>query len=103
MGRTNQEARRSACCRALTALRQNPWLSMSIPTGLGDMRNVLLVRTCAALIGIGGSWGTLSEIPLGVSAGKPVYVVNGWPQPADGVTHLHDAAEAVRQALAELS
>ncbi|MFD0450212.1 TIGR00725 family protein [Rhodococcus aetherivorans] len=50
----------------------NPYLTVSIPTGLGEMRNALLVRTCEALIAVGGSWGTLSEIALAVRTGVPV-------------------------------
>src|SRR5688572_20488179 len=37
-------------------------LSVAIPTGLGEARNVLVVRSADALIAIGGEFGTLSEI-----------------------------------------
>lgn len=40
----------------------NPYLSYAIPTGLGHLRNALVVAACDALIAIGGGYGTLSEI-----------------------------------------
>src|SRR5205823_5099641 len=40
----------------------NPHLSVAVPTGLGEGRNVLLVRASDALVAVGGGFGTLSEI-----------------------------------------
>lgn len=56
----------------------NPWVSVAIPTGLGEARNVLLVRAAHALVAIGGGWGTLSEIALALRAGKPVVGLDTW-------------------------
>jgi uncharacterized protein (TIGR00725 family) len=56
----------------------NDHLSVSLPTGLGQMRNALLVNAADGLISIGGSWGTLSEIALATRAGKPVVCLHGW-------------------------
>jgi uncharacterized protein (TIGR00725 family) len=52
--------------------------SVEIPTGLGEMRNALVVRSADALIAVGGSWGTLSEIALARRTGIPVVCVGGW-------------------------
>ena len=56
----------------------NEYLSVALPTGLGEMRNGLVVRVCDAVIAIGGSWGTWSEIALAKRTGKPTVVINGW-------------------------
>ncbi|MDR5708754.1 MAG: TIGR00725 family protein, partial [Armatimonadota bacterium] len=40
----------------------NPYLTIPIPTGMGEGRNVLVVRASHALIAIGGWYGTLVEI-----------------------------------------
>ncbi|GAA5162158.1 TIGR00725 family protein [Ornithinimicrobium tianjinense] len=53
----------------------HPLLTLSVPTGLGEMRNALLVRSCDAVIGVGMSWGTLSEVALAVRTGVPVVLV----------------------------
>ena len=50
----------------------NPFLTVSVPTGLGELRNGLIVRSSEALIAIGGGWGTLSEIALAARTGVPV-------------------------------
>jgi uncharacterized protein (TIGR00725 family) len=49
-----------------------------VPTDLGEGRNVLVVRSADAIIAIGGSWGTLSEIALARRTGVPVVCLDGW-------------------------
>lgn len=56
----------------------NPHLDVALPTGLGEARNALVVRAAGAVIAVGGSWGTLSEIALACRAGKPVVALYGW-------------------------
>jgi uncharacterized protein (TIGR00725 family) len=52
--------------------------TVAIPTGLGQLRNGLVINSADGVIAIGGSWGTLSEIALARRAGKPVVVLRGW-------------------------
>ncbi|MFP4497320.1 MAG: TIGR00725 family protein [Vulcanimicrobiota bacterium] len=59
-------------------LGQNPYLTYSIPTGLGEARNTLVVRACQALIAVEGSFGTLSEIAFALKLGRPVIGLNTW-------------------------
>ncbi len=56
----------------------NPYLTVALPTGIGELRNGLVVKASDAVIAIGGSWGTLSEIALAMRTGKPIVVINGW-------------------------
>ena len=66
-------------------------VSLALPTGLGEGRNLLIVRACAALIAIGGAYGTLSEIALALRIGKPVVGLSTWSiQPPGG--HIDDPA-----------
>jgi hypothetical protein len=58
-------------------------LTVSVPTGLGELRNALVIRTADAVIAVGGSWGTLSELGLAMRAGTPTVVLGGW--------HLRDS------------
>ena len=60
----------------------NEYISIVIPTGMGHARNNMIVATADGVIGVGGSWGTLSELAIAVKMGKPVAVLNGWS--ADG-------------------
>ena len=56
----------------------NPYLSCSVVTGLGEARNVLVVKSSQALIAVDGSYGTLSEIALANAAGIPVVGLCSW-------------------------
>lgn len=55
-----------------------PGLTVALTTGLGELRNGLLVRAVDALVCVGGSWGTLSELALAVRTGVPVVAVRTW-------------------------
>jgi hypothetical protein len=48
-----------------------------LPTGLGELRNGLLVRVSDVVVAVGSSWGTLSEVALACRTGVPV-VLLGW-------------------------
>jgi uncharacterized protein (TIGR00725 family) len=54
------------------------FLDISIPSGMGEMRNALVVRAADAVIAIHGEYGTLSEIALALKTGKPVIGLNTW-------------------------
>ena len=75
----------------------NSWVTVAVPTGLGELRNGLVVRAADALIAVGGGYGTLSEIALALKAGKRVAGVETWDIP--GVVACPDAAAAVAAVL----
>ena len=56
----------------------NEHLTLSIPTGLGELRNGLIVRSVDGVIAVGGSWGTLSELALAQRTGVAVVSIAGW-------------------------
>lgn len=56
----------------------NEHLTVALATGLGQLRNGLLVRSCDGLVAVGGGWGTMSEIALALRTGRPVAVLRGW-------------------------
>lgn len=51
----------------------NPYLTVAIPTGLGEMRNALIARSSLCLVAVGGGMGTVSEMAFGLKLGKPVF------------------------------
>ena len=75
----------------------NPYVKIPIVTGLSHARNVVLVRSCQALISISGSHGTLSEIALALKMWKPVIGLNTWENLAD-VHYVSTPEEAVEKA-----
>src|SRR5438445_383661 len=50
----------------------NPYIDVPLATGMGEMRNALIVRAAQAAIAIGGGWGTLSEIAMAQRIKTPV-------------------------------
>lgn len=60
-------------------LEANPWLTIPLATAMGESRNALVVRAGEAVVAIGGSWGTLSEIALARKMGHPVVLLGEPP------------------------
>jgi uncharacterized protein (TIGR00725 family) len=56
----------------------NQWVTIAIPTGLGELRNGLVVRCADAVIAVGGAYGTLSEVALALKTGVPVIGLETW-------------------------
>jgi len=86
----------------------NSYLTIAIPTGLGDARNVLVARAGQAVIAIGGAYGTLSEIALALEAGRRVVGLGTWEardhsENELGILSSKDPEEAVELALSELA
>ncbi len=75
----------------------NPHLSISLPTGMGQARNVLIVTAAESVIAIGEGWGTLSEIALARRLGRPVVTLDSWS--LNGLDSVGSPADAVRRAL----
>jgi uncharacterized protein (TIGR00725 family) len=63
-----------------------PGVTIPIATGVGHLRNALIVRSCDAIIAIGGGFGTLSEMAFGLVLGKPVVALNSWSVTRPGET-----------------
>ncbi len=82
-------------------------VSMAIPTGMGEMRNALIVRACPVIIAIGGAYGTLSEVALALRMGRPVIGLDTWEIrapggefPDPGIRRAGSAEQAVTMAFA---
>ncbi|MBO8126788.1 MAG: TIGR00725 family protein [Firmicutes bacterium] len=56
----------------------NPYVDIPICTGMGlDTRSAILVKSCDALIMLGGGNGTLTELSLAYTSGRPVVILRG--------------------------
>jgi len=75
----------------------HPAHTFLLPTGLGELRNGLLVRAADAVLAVGCSWGTLSEIALARRTGVPLVLVDPWDLPADVGAVASDARDAVEE------
>ena len=61
-----------------TRQMSNPYVQIPIVTGMSYARNVIVVRSAQAVIAIGGSYGTLSEIGHALQSGIPVIGLKTW-------------------------
>ena len=75
----------------------NPHLTVSLPSGMGQARNVLIVTAAESVIAIGEGWGTLSEIAIARRLGRPVVALDSWS--VKGLEAVDTPADAVRRAL----
>jgi uncharacterized protein (TIGR00725 family) len=75
----------------------NEWVQIALPTGLGDVRNPLVVRAADAIIAVGGAYGTLSEIAHALNAGIGVVGYDTWG--IEGIEAADTPAGAVERAL----
>jgi uncharacterized protein (TIGR00725 family) len=93
-------------------LRESPDLTVTVRTGMGQARNVVLVGSADAVIAVGGSWGTLSEVAHAMRRAAdrgslPVVNLGGWRvvdrdgRPVPGVVEARDPEHAVALALGE--
>lgn len=71
----------------------NPYVDIPIATGLGYLRNNLVVKNADIVIAIDGQEGTLSEIAFALQMSKPILGINTWDIP--GVVKVNDAQEAI--------
>lgn len=78
----------------------NAYIRVPLPTGLGEARNVLVARTGDAMIAIGGSWGTLSEVALARKTGVPVVLLRPGLTDALDLPAADTAEQAVQMAVA---
>ena len=75
----------------------NSFVDIAVATGMGELRNGLVVRCADAVVAVGGEYGTLSEIALALKAGKVVVGLLTWE--IEGVRAATDADDAVALAM----
>lgn len=82
----------------------NEWVSLPIATGVGQARNMAVVRSSQVVIAIGGAYGTLAEMAFALNSGIPVIGIDTWRLSQNGigpspVLEVNNAEEAVNMAL----
>lgn len=78
----------------------NPYVDVAIATGMGEMRNALLVRACDALVAVAGEFGTLSEIAFALKTGVPVVGMATWELSREGgISDAIEPADSARDAV----
>ena len=73
----------------------NLFTDIAVPTGLGYMRNAMVVLNSDVLVAIDGAYGTLSEIAYAQIYGKKVFGIETWDIP--GVIAVESPQAAICQ------
>ncbi len=86
------------------ATAANPYVQIPVVTGMGHARNISVVKSAQAVIAIGGSYGTLSEIAHALQSNIPVIGLNTWSLsrnglPDNSIILVQNPTEAVNKAL----
>lgn len=59
----------------------NQYTDIIIVTDMGHARNIIIAQSCDAMIAVGGSYGTISEMAIALKLGKNVVAIAeviGW-------------------------
>jgi uncharacterized protein (TIGR00725 family) len=84
----------------------NPYIDVSIATGIGISRNLIIIRSAVAVIAISGGYGTLSELSFALQLEKPVIGLRTWDisedvevasDPEDALIKLENKLTAMTQ------
>src|SRR4051794_27062380 len=80
----------------------NEWIDHVVVTGLGHARNSVVAASGDAVIAVGGSHGTLTEIGFALVYGRPVVILEPGLE-VEGVPRAKTPAEAVDFVLASVA
>ncbi|PWB72585.1 TIGR00725 family protein [candidate division GN15 bacterium] len=81
-----------------SAAEANEFVDLVIPTGMGEARNILVIRTADAVVAFPGKYGTLTEMAFARLFDKPLVSVQAWKL-GEEVIQVEDATEAAKLAL----
>lgn len=76
----------------------NKFITHAIPTGFGDARNMMVIRSADVVVAFPGKYGTLSEMAFALKAGKPVISISAWKLGED-IIGMDDPQEAAEKAM----
>jgi uncharacterized protein (TIGR00725 family) len=86
--------------------RANKYVDFALLTGLGEIRNALVVMNADSIIAIDGSYGTLNEISYALISKKPLFAVKSWKitqgegeRKGGKLIHCETVEEAVEKAV----
>lgn len=82
----------------------NPYVQISIASGVGYARNIAVVKSVQAVIAVDGDYGTLSEIAYALKGNIPVIGLSTWSVSKNGqednpIIMAEDAVDAVEKAV----
>jgi hypothetical protein len=80
----------------------NPWVMIALPTGLGDARNLAVALGGSAVVAMGRSCGTLTEMGFASTYQRPLITLRHENPPAELKTLSADSVQSALRILREL-
>jgi len=75
----------------------NQYIDFAIATGIGEARNLVIIKTADVVIALPGKFGTLSEMAFCKKMGKPIVSLSNWDI-SDDIEKFENPAKAVARA-----
>ncbi len=75
--------------------KANNYIKIPIMTGMGDLRNGIILRSVHGAVAVEGAFGTLSEIAYSLGYGKPVLGFHSWD--IDDLEAIETSEQAVNR------
>jgi uncharacterized protein (TIGR00725 family) len=76
----------------------NKYIDIVIPSGIGEARNLLVIRTADAVVALPGMFGTLSEMAFCMKTNTPLVSLQAWDI-SDKIIRLDDPVMAAKEAI----
>ncbi len=76
----------------------NKYIDIVVPSGIGEARNLLIIRTADVVIALPGMFGTLSEMAFCLKTKTPLVSLQAWDI-SDKIIRVDDPIDAVKEAL----
>jgi uncharacterized protein (TIGR00725 family) len=76
----------------------NDYIDYAIPTGIGEARNLLVIRAADAVVALPGKFGTLSEMAFCLKMGKPLVSLSAW-NIDENIERFENPVEAAKRAV----
>ncbi|MCX6826798.1 MAG: TIGR00725 family protein [candidate division Zixibacteria bacterium] len=76
----------------------NEFIDLAIPTGIGDARNLIIVKTADAIVALPGKYGTLSEMAFCMKLKKPLVSLSAWDI-SETIEKFKNPIKAVKRAI----
>ncbi len=78
--------------------KANEYMDIAVATGIGEARNIVIIKTADAVVALPGRYGTLSEMAFCMKIGRPLVSLSDWDI-SDEIERFTDPAKAVQRAV----
>ncbi len=78
--------------------KANEYIDFAIATGIGEARNIVIIKTADAVVALPGKYGTLSEMAFCMKIGRPLVSLSDWNISED-IERFTDPIQAVKRAV----